>query len=324
MKIIFFVFSILFSPLVFAQSIDADWMFAVGDSSNFSRIEINNTLDPGPGGVNITWDFSMIDDGNALEYNVYFNKADAYGLNSFTEEANFSSFNDIGNQGIYYYIFDGDYLLTTGDSLLIGSKFTFIPPLKLFSFPLSINDTIDNFCTASLYDNDGNVFLSNDVSVNRTLDGAGTVITPFGTFENCIRVKEVYMSETILIETYEWYYEKLSNKIAEMLVQPSQNKTFISWQTNINDVMINTKDIANADVYISQLGGNRFLVNELEGSFSISVYDVDGRTVETKRTEINHGSLFALNQDYTSGQIYFMLLVNEQTGAFYNYKFVVR
>ncbi len=323
MKNLLLISSLLFSTLIIGQDIDSDWMFSLGDTSEYKRIEINNALDTGPGGVNIIWDFSMIDNGLATDYVIHYEESDAYGTNSLSALSSFASFNTLGNQTVSYLNLEDNELLLYGDSTLTGTKTTLLPPAVLFSFPLAFNESVESTCTNSLYDLAGNLIFSNDVEISRTFDGAGRVITPFGTFDNCVRIKEVYQSETVLIETYEWYYEKLSNKIVELVVQPSNNTSLLSWQNNLNEVMTNSSDLLLEEALITDLANNEFLTKHIEGEFSVSVYNSAGSNIESMSVSLQkEGSSLQLSQAYKTSNIYFMFFMNEQTGEFFNYKFM--
>ncbi|MEL6836608.1 MAG: hypothetical protein AAFP77_26645 [Bacteroidota bacterium] len=329
MKSLKTVVFVLLSFTVSAQVIDANWMFSVGDTAVLERVELLNELfDPGPGGVDVVWDFSSVDmDSVSTPYSIQYNSADAYGSNALSQTATFSAFNSSSPQRILYFDFNGEELLYLGDSLLYGPKRIYDIPVTQFPFPFEFDQVISEFAILDYFDNMGDLAFENDVEITRTFDGVGTLITPLDTFTNCVRMKEELIFQPLTFprryETYSWYYNNLSNEMALISLDYTLNKSFIDWQVDQGQVVTSTQDVSAVEPVVRYLRNGQFFAENLSGLHSVIVLDALGRQLGSDQIDFHdHTTYFALDHVAMGSGVHFLVLVNAATKEFSIHKFV--
>lgn len=330
MKILITLFAVVLSSAVFSQTLDDDWMFSVGDSSSIERIEINTLIDPGSAGIDVTWDFSTIGVNASLtDYSVHFTEADNFSANSLSPFANLATLSTDGSSSrIRYFDFADNSLLYIGDSTFTGSKRVFDPPVTQFSFPWEFDQVITSYSIVNNFDNFGELAFDTYIEVSRQFDGIGTLIISVDTFRNCIRIKEESISQPqsptpLVYETYSWYYNKLSNEVARISIQRPLNRSFLEWQTNLNQIVTNTQVTPQEEPVVQYLGNNVFQTKDIAGLFSVTVFDISGRQIERKTVEFNQdGTHFRLDNFHQSTNMFFLLFVNIKTNDFFIHKYI--
>ena len=330
MKNLILLLPILLSSNILAQTIDANWMFSIGDSSISKRMQqIGEVYDPGPEGIDVTWDFSTIEiDATLINYSVDYNDAQNFGINSFSPNTNFATYDSGVSPRIRYYDLANNDLLYYGDSVLNGSKIVYDIPVLQFSFPMEFNEEINTATSYVWYDNMGNFGFANTSEISRKIDGIGTLITPQDTFYNCIRVKEERIDQAqsptpLPYTTYTWYDQKLSNEVARIYIDDFFTASNFSWQTNLNQTLTTTKNLLEEKPLVQYLKNNEFLIQQVDGLFAISIFDLSGKKIEEQSLRLNQGgSHLKLDQFYPAPNIFFILFVNTKTNDFFVHKFM--
>jgi len=164
-------------------------------------------INAGNSGLNIFWDFSGIASGSSETVNMvnpsatpqgsnFPNSVVAYKLNN-TWEYLKSDINEFSRNGF----------VTPNGIVIKYSK-----PQQLFSFPFTYNSVVNDSFSGQYTSNGNNVF-RHGVSTT-TADGYGTLLLPFGTYYNVLRLQyeEEYQDDvngvpqmTYLNIIYEWY-----------------------------------------------------------------------------------------------------------------------
>ncbi|MEL7249520.1 MAG: hypothetical protein AAFO03_13925 [Bacteroidota bacterium] len=329
MKSLKTVVFVLLSFTVSAQVIDANWMFSVGDTAILERVELNELFDPGPGGVDVVWDFSNVDmNAASTPYSIQYNNPEAYGTNALSQTATLSALNSSSPQRILYFDFNGEDLLYLGDSLLNGAKRIYDTPAIQFTFPFAFNEEISDFYILDFFDNQGNLGFENAVEITRTFDGVGTLITPLDTFANCVRIKEELIVQPLSanprrFETYSWYLNSLRNELARVSLEYFFNRSFIDWQADEGQVVTNTQDISKVEPVVRYLRNGQFFAENLSGQHSVTVLDALGRQLGSDLIEFNdQATYFALEQVPMGSGVHFLVFVNAATKEFFIHKFI--
>jgi len=150
---------------------------------------------PGLAGENVVWDFSnlaydpedniatIVDPAQTSNYGTY-------------NQANYCVHTNVGGAyNLYAYYIQGDtgiYKLAEGVSDEVSAEVSYLADSKLWlKFPFSYNDTVTD-----TWQENGQTYTETIV-----YDGYGTLITPFGTYNNVVRIKEVRPGNT----TYTWF-----------------------------------------------------------------------------------------------------------------------
>ena len=162
-----------------------------------SYIEATST-DPGPGGANLTWDFSAISGGTYVkgEGVICVNPA----TTPFADSAAVANTNicirsiENPNEGYFqYFEFNNTSQYHNAFGLLAsgsGSFGTYTNQLTLLEFPLTYGDSYDDTWEFLMYSLDqGNYYHRDSSIVTVEADAYGTITTPAGKFQNVLRLK---------------------------------------------------------------------------------------------------------------------------------------
>ena len=147
----------------------------------------NTTLNPDLAGANVTWDFSSLTSLTAAEDNPYTVVTVASGP--------FSSSFPTSNYVLQIYSDTYGYYLLSSDKVeILGFSFndqidgTYTNPETLFVFPFTYGmSNVDTFQESAS---------TPIVTKTSTYDAYGTLITPFGTFTDVMRIKQEFSSST--------------------------------------------------------------------------------------------------------------------------------
>jgi hypothetical protein len=163
------------------------------------------SLVPSTAGANQTWDFSTTPSQSVLSFTYTTPAATPYG-------ASFPTANLANDQnGVYeYQIANPSYFARAG-AWANGAPIAYSDEQKFLVYPFTFNDTFtDNF--AATFTISGFTF-NRSGSITATADGYGTIILPWGTLTDVLRVhytedyQDVYAFGTIIYssDNYAWY-----------------------------------------------------------------------------------------------------------------------
>lgn len=178
-------------------------------------------LNPGSPGENVVWDFSVMNPGSPYVLQI----ADVSNTPYATDypNASYAIFDQIDNGHKYFTLVNDNNdqrLLLSGDAGA-GGNVIYTDPQQWFSFPFTYNDEFNDTYEGSYFWSGTNYIVERNGSLTVKADGYGSLIMPYGTINNVLRVK--YTSEyedyndfvqtttTISLTTYKWY--KQGNKI---------------------------------------------------------------------------------------------------------------
>ncbi len=227
------------------------------------------TIAPGPGGPSLTWNFSSVAMTNVGTYLIE-NPTSTPVAGTYPSGNYALSITPTSSSALYsYYIVNSGAMLELANSVTTtpGSGVNYTPaPRKVLKFPFNYLDTFTSNYTSTT--SSGYDFFE--------YDGYGTLITPWATYSNVVRVKCTYASS--IGYAYNWYtlspllnvfsYSSLPNSYTGLSAVPTEVNTVRSSES----VTIAPNPFtAYANIMI---GGSV----ELNNAFVV-VTDVIGRTV---------------------------------------------
>jgi hypothetical protein len=162
----------------------------------------NFTFAAGPSGPNQVWDFSNLglDQGWAINFSILAPE-DALGHESFPDASFVWLLNEFDAYNYYQITDDGMQLIggISGDESFINYKEVFTDPEDALRFPATYGDAYPFSSTAD-QELGGVAFGMVTRTGNVEFDGYGTIITPYGTFENVLRMKIVSSNSSFPFE----------------------------------------------------------------------------------------------------------------------------
>lgn len=190
------------SPVLTAENYTPE----IGERWEAEYITNFGSFDPGPAGENQSWDFSDLGQNGsfALEMDIQAVE-DSPANENFPQSTfvwHFSTF-EIYN----YYYADQDSLVLYGGTSVTGAEFdiltVYTDPQDAFKFPMEYgyNTTYFGAYETTVF---GNITTMDERSGTVDIDAYGTIITPYGTFENVLRM--VIQDQTSFLEStqYAW------------------------------------------------------------------------------------------------------------------------
>lgn len=208
-KPLFFIASIFISGTILAQpTLTAnDLNMSIGVTYPMAQCQY---LNPGPGGANVTWDFSAFTSSGA--YNSVASAANSNFPNSNITVAGGGTevYNDQNNNGIFTWGIDAN-----------GTIITYTDPSQTMFYPLTMNGSATNTFEATFT---SGVQFTRAGNETLTCDGYGTVITPNGTYTDALRLhtqqnySDTYSGGQIdyVVNVYAWYIAGYPNAIASV------------------------------------------------------------------------------------------------------------
>lgn len=180
------------------QVITSDWAPSayLGTSINYDTTI--SGVGPGSAGSGQSWDFSTLSSDENVIVD-YVNASELLGASEFPN-ATVGTSEDNGEGGSFSAFFEasdaayrvlGTY--TVIESTPVSFKFT--DPMDFMRFPVGFGQA---FSDSFNIDVDAGLVSFSEIGENVVeVDGSGTLITPFGTFSNVLRVKSVQTSQSI-------------------------------------------------------------------------------------------------------------------------------
>ena len=191
-----FALQALFSQPVLTNSLN----FTIGDTFRSDSYIDVPSIDPGPGGANLIWDFSTISGGTYSE-----------GEGAICVDPTTTPFADsvvVANSNIcirnvdspnsgYFQYFDCNNTSRNGIAIGVlesgsGSFITYTNEIKALEFPFTYGDSYEDTWEALYFSLDWGYHYYRDSSITTVeADAYGTITTPAGEFENVLRLKTI-------------------------------------------------------------------------------------------------------------------------------------
>lgn len=278
MKTIFTTLFLLLAIVAYCQPvITTDIVPETGKSYKAKYNE--GTIDVGPSGENQTWDFSTL--GTSFEINFsILDPADAPGNSSYPD-ADFV-WNLVEFENFLFYDVTDNVISQLGGVNGIVGDITF-QTINTdwedgYQLPLTYLDTYDFLTEYDTY-LFGNFTSSGSRDATLTADGYGTVITPFGTYENVLRVKIVREEFGIQSTQYGWLHPDSFLPVMVYETDDDGETADSYYFTDLGDIISNTISINEKDLNINIENG-KITVDGLEDNgVKIWLVDFQGRVI---------------------------------------------
>lgn len=284
----------------------------IGDSFDYVIVP-NYTFNVGQTGANQTWDFSSAS-GNTANYN-YINLANA------VEPSTYPSANIVEEvSGAENYYANSASGLTNIGTLYPGViRVIYNDPKEFVKFPMTFNNTF-NETFAGTAENIAASFTTNRGGTTKiTADGYGTLILPYTTVPNVLRVLAVsnYTDEyngsvigTYIDSIVLWYNPANRNFIANTTNNYANGSLTISQATfmaetsyvdNVSiEAIVDEKRLIYPNPAVSQVS----VINEMS---NIDIYDVSGKLV---KTIIGTNNVQIIDLSTLNKGVYFISFIN--------------
>ncbi|MEM6344210.1 MAG: T9SS type A sorting domain-containing protein [Bacteroidota bacterium] len=191
------VCGLILSSLAWGQAtIDANTVLNIGESA---PVKLGlNFWNPGPAGANQSWDFSAVDHNQDWDWRFY-DPAETVFADSFPS-ANMAFALPVANspESWSYYRFANDSLQYLGSASILSPTdstgfyqiFEQNPDLELI-FPFTFGTAVSDQAHGIQWVNVGGMTFAQtrDKTTTRTVDAYGDITTPYGTFNNVLRVR---------------------------------------------------------------------------------------------------------------------------------------
>ncbi len=289
---------VLISCSVIAQpSITSTSFNSYFDAGTF-YLGSSSTIGIGAAGANQTWNFSSLvltSDGNYSGVAV----ASAPFSNQFVNANFFVKNTDVGFDDVYdIFTINSAKLDNLGSTTDSGTSLIYTNPRTVYVFPFNYtNSFTDTY----------QILGESLINTRITYDGYGTLITAFGTFPNVVRIKTEEGDSVF----YTWAIPNPYREIASASIGDN-GETYFSIKNN-----------PNLDSGFNQTG-NKFTIapnpfttdfnvnfsNDLQGNFSVDVYDLLGNAV-IRNQKMEVSSINLSFPEVASG-IYLVTLSDDQ------------
>lgn len=296
----------------FSQEITTDFFYKSGIQYNAITDYDPDFIEQGPSGADVLWDFESIVVPPDFPDTV--NIVDASESEYFDIFPNSNICKIEKNQ-----FFDTHYFYVQNDTRVSAPGF--VMPFGNDTTIIQLNHTV-GLEGLSLMDT-----LWRNTDSYFQFDGIGTVITPEGEFDNCIRMKlEVFSTQFI---TYLYYQDNLSHKVLE--VSPSKfdslqqsNFGILSYTYNYQDEALSRvpekEKLRNLNV---SWFNNQFQIEYSgeERDVQLSLYTIDGQLLMSGNYSLSPGShSYSSPHDINTNGYLVFFIVDRKTGEFKSQK----
>ena len=300
----------LFLPIIgLSQPVITDNILPEFGSEYEARYFENINFDPGPAGENQVWDFSDLEGGFDFNFKIL-DPATTPESDKFPDATfvwNFVEF-----EIFIYYLVTEDSLSQMGNAVATTEETTFLvlnSDLEdALQFPVTYGSS---YSYDTKYQNFlfGNLIFEGERTATLTADGYGTLITPFGTFENTLRIKIINNEFGINNTQYSWLSE---DNFVPLLVYEFSDDGEVApslYYSNLSTTVSTDDKSFETEISFQYDDMNEVLLINTKGQDiqNFRVFDFQGRLVESfgqQRTEnhlelvltkpLNHG-MYILN-----------------------------
>jgi hypothetical protein len=268
-----------------AQNFTAEFLFSQADG-----------FDPGNAGANQTWDFSGLNLMQVGTDAVLPVAGSPYAATFPNANYVYKFSGQFGSDRYYYHILSNNKfeMLSLAYGGSAGDNYT-LDPRTLMEFPYNFNDTYTD-----TYRTTADVTIKNVVA---TYDAYGTVIMPYGTFENVVRQKVV----TNGVTDYIWWNVAPFYPIVQTVL--AENSLGITKSTTVLGVPGN--EIQEMALYPNPTAGEVIItVEDADPLAEICVFNTMGKLVLRQKNAFSAGNSTTLNLQNQPAGIYFLNIMN--------------
>ena len=262
----------LISITTFAQPVIKSSDFDNLNISYTIKNAVSTTLTEGASGAGVTWNFSSL----ILSYDPQAGVETVMQVPNGPFSSSFSSANYVfkssstasNNEDSYTYFNKTPTILEElGGSTTTAIEFSYINPYTLLVFPFTYG-TIST-------DTAQEVGQSSSISETITYDAFGTMITPFGTFNNVIRASR---AQNNTYTDYIWYKTEPFAPILEVYLSFTGERNFIFYEP----ITLATKSFNQNSIYVFTNSVNNTLYIETDNflqTYQTNIINLNGKKI---------------------------------------------
>ncbi len=312
--------SLLLTSAVFCQfTMNSSYNLVPGENYRLDRYDDITSIDPGPSGTNVTWDFSTISGGTYAAGESVF-CVDPAGT-PFVDSALVAGANlctrgpGTGNEGAFVY-----YSLTNADQSMLGLGVSdsgnvsfqgFVDPILAMEFPFSFGSVFSDTYKSLLFSSAlGGYFMKDSGSIVTTIDAWGSITTPEAHYDNVIRLvttsySNLYMNlgagweflGTDTVIYYSWIAKDIKIRVFSITYLVTSGGYGIHYLVDHNfPVGIQEKEELSFEMYPNP-ATDKVNIRSKKPMEAINLYSIDGRVLQSR--ELHQGvaeSTLDLNQ----------------------------
>jgi hypothetical protein len=287
------IFSAIAQPVITQNNI-----YLIGDQTQIAWC--NNATEPGVAGMNVTWDFSDLNEVEELVFDYVEPSSTVFGYQfpdatlCGVDEENYHSFYSLSNGFLTVEGYAG-YVEGAVDTL----KIVYTDSEQYIPIPFEFGDTHSDVFEGS------SEILGFTATIEGELDyeadGYGTLILPNGTYENVIRYRlnrtqqNTVFGQTSTTTKEQWGWMSPDHRFWLCLME-TNNDGFgtedIVWYAK-NPLILSNRDLTLSDVKVypnpSQQGQSLYFESDFEGMTTIQIFSMDGKLVGDSNQFISMG-----------------------------------
>lgn len=322
MKYIFLVFGFLTTlNVMHAQEVSSDWFYKNGQIvKKFNTINAAEMTIPAEG-INMIWDFSNATAASLTDTLYEFYVA----AESLADQDQYPNA-DVGRIAgplEFYFDISEDAIILEG---LFVSEFVSqsFPGGFHIGYAYGLNEPKERAFTMLGYNHNTMDTIATVDGLSSTLElvGTGTVITPDGSYDNCVFQKRTRVqNDEVILEVFEFFKDQYSNQLIAFSRSFNQNTNqfdyILTYQTDLDQLLSNNQEIQNIDWNVF-FGGNKLhIISEEEySSVGVQLFDMSGRLVQKNTLSIQNGAnVIEINQATLQGQ-YVVFVLDKTSGNF--------
>jgi len=317
-----FLFAWIFISPIFSQpTITSDWFYSIGDTMLATGHFVDTSLEPMEG-MNILWDIS----GEAAPSNET--------ETIWVPAAELSYVDEFPNATIgYARDWGGEFFFSNTNGIFqeVGfrsstSKVEYEAEGPLWACDnFSFNDIKVREFTSIRTSFVSGLTTTEDIRDELTFAGFGTVITPLGTYENCVMTKLVRTGTTPNNNSieYRFYKDNLSNFIASYAYSPVNIEPTRRISYKIEQLTTDIKELPKPSLELERVAENSlFLKASKPMDRKIQIFDLAGQLMLEESKSISIGSNEIKIDVLTPTNIYFLFIFDENSQSFQTIKFL--
>lgn len=314
MKKTLLIVCIMFSGMMFSQPVITNSVVQqIGNSSTF-RLYNAEIISAGPSGANVTWDFSGINYTESRVFD-YKDPSTMPGASTFPT-ANLGL--DQNGDPQFYFIASSQDLVQIGGKISTLTEDYSSDTKMILSFPITygnvINDTFEG--TAQL----ATILASRSGTSVIEADGYGTLILPYATFNDALRVRTVSVYEDELLgnvvnsgvdTAYAWYVEGVKDYVFTHTRVTSNTFGDVSYGAYLDTMYVGINNLSNQDL--------KFGVspNPASDELHISYHSRSGESLKIELFDLSGKLLKSEEMLAIKGDNRYVLIVSDLENGFY-------
>lgn len=286
-----------------------------GDTYRYDIYDEVQSIDPGPSGGGVQWDFGSITGGTFIagEPAICVNPAGTPFADSATVAgANICTRPDGTDDGAYAY-----YLMTSGEQVLLGigayesgnvSFWHYDDEQVAIEYPFAYGNSFsDNFDMRLFSSGMGTYFVRDSGSVHVQADAYGSLITPVATYSNVLRIKETNTTSTWMnfgsgwtftgnsdMISYYWFAENIKVPVFTIIEFVGFSDYSVHYLVDHNfPTGVRENEVPSVKIFPNPVNETLYFTPE-ESMTSVGIYSIEGRIMKECQNKFGAGTLHQL------------------------------